>query len=186
MAKKTNTLRVYMLLSICFLAMPFVLLLLLRGPICSGKVFSSARQYVEMFFPPADLYHPVLDEKINIAAIDRPYTFKFKLKYIGRYSVDIALYGPDDQLYGTEYDYLKLRIKINLYKNKVLLLSVPPTDKYDKTWISGRGKGVTVGQFVSPEEVPIDTDITCEVVVLATDTYLAREPSILISRQSEE
>ena len=186
MAKKTNIRCVYMLMMICFLAMPFVLLLLLRGPICSGKMFPSARQYVEMFFPPADLYRPVLDEKINNADIERPYTFKFKLKYVGRYSVDIALYGLDDRLYGTEYDHLKLRIKINLYKNKVLLLSVSPTDKYDKTWVSGRGKGVTVGQFVSPEEVPIDTDITCEVVVLTTDPYLAREPRLLIGRQSEE
>jgi len=159
----------------------------LRVQICRGKILKSYRPLVQIFFPPSDLYHPVLDEKINIAATDQSYTFKFKLKYIGPYYVCIAMYGLDDELHGTEYD-LKLKIKINFYKDKDLLLAVSPTDNYDKSWGLGRGKGAIECEFVSPEQIPIDTNITCEVIVLTADPNLAGhcKPSILISRQSEE
>jgi hypothetical protein len=188
MAEKRKMVMFYMMVLVCLLVMFWTSFLLLRITICKGKIMKSARQYVEMFFPPADLYRPVLDEKINIVAIGQPYAVKFKLKYIGHYAVDIALNRSDNKLYGTEYD-LKMRIKINIYKDKVLLFSVSPTDKYNKLWVSSRGEGVTVCQFVSPEQIPIDTNITCEVIILAADPYLAsycKEPSIVIHRQSEE
>jgi len=166
----------------------FVVIPVLRVPICRGKILKFARQDVELFCPPPDLYRPVLDERINIAAIGRPYTFNFKLKYIGPYFVCIAMYGLDDELYGTGYD-LKLKIEVNFYKDKVLLCSMMPTNNYNKSWGLGRGDGKIEGEFETPKDIPIDTNVTCEVIVLAADPNLAshcREPSILISRRSEE
>jgi len=123
----------------------------LRAQICSGKMFPFARQYVEMFFPPADLYCPVLDEKINIAAIGQHYTFKFKLKYIGHYVVYISPYRPDEELYG-KYDS-KLRLTVNFYKDNILLFSVPQTDNHE-IWIGARGNELIECQFISQEIFP--------------------------------
>jgi len=159
---------------------------LLRVPICRGKIFKFARSHVQLFCPPKDLYKFILNEQIDIAKIDNIQTFSFKLKYIGPYRVVIVLDGFSGKLYREGYD-LKLRVKLDFYKDDVLLISKIPTDNYDKFWALKEGK--IDCDFNSPEDIPIDTEVTCKVTILATDEYLRSQCTgarLCMSRRSEE
>jgi hypothetical protein len=185
---KRSLFTVIVLILVCLVVISFLLPPLLRVPICKGKILGFLRPYVQIFCPPKDLYDIVLNERIDISEPNKNQTFNFKIKYIGQYATHVTLDELDDKLYGKKYD-LKLQMRLNFYKDGVLLISKNPADYYQKSWGLDRGDGEIKCDFEVPKDVPIDTNITCGVRIFATDPYLnnhCKGTRLFIHKYSEE
>jgi hypothetical protein len=166
----------------------FCIIPLLRVPICKGKFLGFLRPYVQIFCQPKDLYNPILNKKILICEPNSIQNFTFKVDYVGHYAAIITLDELDKELYQEPYD-LKLNVKLNFYKDGILLISKNTIDYYDKSWSLGRGDGEIKCEFVSPEEIPIDTNINCEAIIIFQDIYLCKHfktARLFVQKYSEE
>ncbi|OQA03667.1 MAG: hypothetical protein BWY69_00305 [Planctomycetes bacterium ADurb.Bin401] len=166
----------------------FFIIPLLRVPICKGKILGFLRPHVQIFCPPEDLYDPILNKKIEISDTNKVQTYEFKTKYIGHYAAIIVLDGLDDDLYRKAYD-LKLNMKLNFYQDGILLISRKTSDYYNKSWGLGHGDGEIKCEFESPKDIPIDANVTCEVLLITIDPYLNKHfksANLFIQKYSEE
>ncbi len=160
---------------------------LLRIPISKGKILKQARLLVQLFCPPKDLFDLVVDKEIDVINLNNPRSFKFKIKYIGPYTGGILLEKFSDDLYREKYE-LQLRIKLDFYNDNKLLISKETSNNYSPFY-GRRGDGLMLFEFKSPEDIPIDTEITCKSTILATDEYLSQQYGsmrLYIQKESEE
>lgn len=172
------------------IAIIFILLALiafLRVPISKGKILKPARLWVQLFWPPKDLFDSVVNKEINITNTAEPQSFKFTVKYVGPYTVGVLLNNFSDDLYRKKYD-LKLRVRLDFYKNDALLISKETSSDYTPFY-GKRGNGLMLTEFESTEDVPIDTEITGKLIVLSPDESLSNQYGPLrlyIQKRSEE
>ena len=68
----------------------FLTTFLFREAVCQGKHLPFMREWVQLLTPPKDLYRRVVDENLNISTVGNK-TIVFTLKYIGPYSIQLAL-----------------------------------------------------------------------------------------------
>ena len=154
---------------------------LLKEPICQGKLLKSLRSHVEIYCPPKDLFSPTLDSPINLSKNESFYTFNFTNKYSGCYFFCILL----DKLPGKS---LELQMDIEFFKDEKLLFS--KKIETDHSSFKGRGgDGFILFEFFSPKEVPIEENITGKLRVLSLAEWFNRESKsvrLYIQRKSEK
>ena len=154
---------------------------LLREPICQGKLLKSLRVYVEIFCPPKDLFSPTLDSPIDLNKTESFYTFNFTNKYSGCYFFGILLDKLPDKS-------LKFQMDIDFFKDEELLFSKKIENDYSP-FKGRRGDGLILFDFFSPKEVPIEENITGKLRVVSLDEWFNRESKsvrLYIQRNSEK
>lgn len=175
---------------ILIVAITFIILVtvtLLRVPISKGKVFKQVRLWVQLFCPPKDLFDLVVNKEIDVTNLNNLQSFEFKIKYVGPYTGGILLEKFSDDLYRKRYE-LRLRIKLDFYNDNKLLISKETSNAYSPFYGS-KGDGLMLFEFKSPEDIPIDTEITCKSIILATDEYLSKQYGpmrLYMQKESEE
>lgn len=176
---------IFLILFVIVIIIILVLITLLRMPISKGKILQPARLWVQIFCPPKDLFDLVVNKKIDLSKLNDSQLFTFTVKYVGSYKGGILVDMMGDDFYN--YD-LKLRMKLNFYKEGALLITKETTN--DRIPFYGkRGNGFILFEFSCPEDIPIDTEIRCELTVLTVDKALDRQYGsvrLYIQKVSEE
>lgn len=167
--------KMVIIVALLVLVVMFVVAILghLRYPILKGKLASSMRPWVELFWPPSDLYVPLLLEEIDVATEGSIYTFPFELKYIGLYTGGILLKNFSSEFYWKKRD-LALRMRFEFSSDHGDTIVRESSVDY-MPFRSRIGNGLSLIEFAAPEDLPIESKIKCTVIVLASDSSLVQE-----------
>ena len=151
-------------------------ILLLNRAILSSNSPKDLRHLVELLAPPKDLYDYLINEELNISEKGLIKRFEFKNKYAGSHGVGIILDKYSDDLYFkplSQRHTLKLKMEVNFYLQNSLISSRVVEDKYNPfIGPKGRGSGFSFFIYDSPEDLPLNQLITCEVKIIEPDSNL--------------
>lgn len=122
-----------------------------------------SKSIVQMFFPPNDLYKPLLVEELIVSPGSLKKNTTYRIKYMGSYSVSLLFsnFGPEN--------YSKFADKNNNFQlSAKIQCSVENNTIYTKSLNNGTpflGKdsgGITLTTYTVPTDLPLDKSINCE------------------------
>jgi len=170
-----KALRVAIISSIALVTIFIVLKLFLSGLLLqSPKCPPFIRLLLQLFIAPKDYYEYLINDPLNLTEKGLTKRFKFKNKYIGGYSAGILLDNFSDHSYFksmSEKYKLKLKMEVNFYQNGNLILSRIVENKYFP-FLSLKGSGFAFIIYKSPDDLPSDKLLVCEVKIIESDTEL--------------
>jgi hypothetical protein len=118
--------------------------------------------------PPSDLYNALVDKRIDTDKDKYIDAITFKIKYHGRYSTGIFLERLPANFRKTNYDDLKLNIKLSFYIGDQLLLIQEPI-KPLLHFVGKSEQGVWFSTFEAPDDLPVDDSLNCKLEVTIFD-----------------
>lgn len=184
-----NTKGFKMLFSIIISMLLFLILLaiFLRIPICKGQIFSSARPWVLVFWPPSDLFEPLLVKDIDLLNSKQEQEYKFKIKYIGPYSISVLFGQFDEELYNKTYE-LNLKLKFDFCDEKGQCLITKYSDSSYSPFYGKIGNGLDLSLFEVPKEIPNGKIVKLKIKVIQIDKKIGKYGSsmICIQKSSEK
>jgi hypothetical protein len=148
---------------------------LFNGLILSSNAPKAIRLLVQAVAPPEDLYSYLVIQDLDISEKGLIKRFEFKNKYAGWHEAGIVLDNFPDDLYfkplSQRYN-LKLKMKVNFYFQNTLILSHVIENEYHP-FLGRRGNGFSLTSYDSPNDLPLNKLITCEVIIIAPDKELS-------------
>ena len=128
-----------------------ILSALLRVPVCKGQLFGFTRPFVVLFFPPSDLFEPILVDEIDLLALDKMQEFDFEAKYTGSYAVYIKFDKITSHSFYETIDKTKVQIILDFYDaDNLLVLSRKSQRPSAKT---GKPGLVRFSDFAVPDNI---------------------------------
>ena len=127
-------------------------------------------------------YEPVISERISIEKADpvNEYTFHFQHKYQGRF--DVGIYLDKMNIDNTNYyQYMELskspvvKFSIVFLSNNKIIISRMIPDEYLPFLAEQGNSGIKMMDYKVPEDVPMNTRITCKVRIAVPDSKLSKE-----------
>lgn len=140
-------------------------LYLLREPICKGQILSSWNTVVALFFPPEDLYAPVLLEPVDLWETDTQ-EFKFTLTYFGDYSLCLIFDSNSNDHLSFNSDDVKFNL--DFYDSEGNILFSAKSVRTTSSFLSKYGHGLFISDFSAlstPKPIPLDQTIILKLSV---------------------
>ncbi|NTV14167.1 MAG: hypothetical protein HGA96_09610 [Desulfobulbaceae bacterium] len=142
----------------------------------SGGFMDNIKSIWYYVYPPKDYSNLLVDEEIDISRIGAIYRYQFTNKYKGNHSAGIFLKGfSKGGLFSEEYlknNKFTLMVNIDFYVDKKLTIS----KIFEGLWypfVCEKVGGLIFMFYKTPNDLPINKLISCEVKIIAPDKNLS-------------
>ena len=143
----------------------FIALIAIQRPIMQGRILPALRPIMMFFFPPGDLYDPVLKAPLDVASTGLVVEAVFTNRYAGVHSFGVMAEKFDRNVGSLPHQFA---LDVRFFDGAEEIASITTQDSKFMFW-TPQGNGVALFVFSIPEHVPNRKPVRCTVKVLAAD-----------------
>lgn len=159
-----------LLITLFFVAGSLVSLVLLRTPVLEGHAFVFLRPYYVLFFPPNDLYEPLVRFPFDASDESKTHSFSFTHRYVGAYSAGLFVEKDFDYFERQEWPTrLGLHCTSTTSSLNKQNLGADPSP-----FLGLRGNGFSLVWYQVPNDLPQGAETTCQLKVLEGGSELTK------------
>ena len=156
----------------------YLALSLFSGAILRSALPEPIKFFVQSFFPPKDLYHLLVNEEIDLAQDKFAVRKNFSHNYPGRYSFGILFQGaPNDFYFNKESHHLTSNMEVGFYVDGKKVKSYSLSGEFSP-FTGKHGKGLILGVYNCPADLPIDKLVSVEITVKEPGTSDSDQPPV--------
>lgn len=140
----------------------------------SGSVLDNLIKFWHYINPPKNYFKPLVDCELDISQQGIVKKFKFTHRYKGNYNAGIFLSNFDFDVFFAESKYRykpKLQMEIKFYANNSVIMSKTTGNGYSPI-LCEHGGGLIFVHYKTPNDLPVDQEIECEVKIITPDKEL--------------
>jgi len=125
---------------------------------------------VKSFFPPKDLYRPLVKMVVDFKLGEFALRENFIHKYPGRYEFGLILEDtPNDFYFNKDLHSLSSEMKVVFSVNGKKIKSYMLSGVFDP-FLGKEGNGLILGVYNCPTDLPIDNLVTVEITIVGTSS----------------
>jgi len=155
----------------------FISLYIFNEPILKKSNLGPLKTLTTVFFPPNDLYRPLVSTPIESLEISNATILNFKNKYSGRHGVAISI-GKDEKMFDFTEIAPELTLKLDFYSEEGDLL-LSRAEKNGWSYLGAKDIGYVFMTYDAPSGLPLGLALRCEVTVLNVNSELNNNSSKL-------
>ena len=159
---------------------------LMQMPICKGRIFPALSPWIQMIFPPDDLYDSLYEYPLDLSAEGATHTFTFTNIYAGRHAISLIL--EDLSMYSKSNAIPQFSIAFTFSTSNQGQKQAMATNLMYKFW-GAKQNGGAIFRYSTPGDLPIDQPVNVTLNIERADSAFQSKhgPNMLrIGKESEE
>jgi len=126
-------------------------------------------------FPPSDYHDDLVFDSFDITKKNSVKSFEFEHKYYGKYQLQLLLENYK-KLHFLDFKnkyYPSLKIEVSFYLNNDIVIK-KTSEKLTQSFIAKNKGGYGLIYYKTPEDLPLDKVLKCDIKVIEPDVELAK------------